>query len=288
MASTRTAQVITLGDIAYARGRLGPAHSHATSDQIRLVTELVTASSSYRARLESCVICVEDRLDVNGYRKHAARLAGGALSLALMYNFYLFLIGAKVEGRRLSDDLRALHELGLYLVLHDDCGALKLVANVIKGFVPQDGKGEFKGLADMHAEGYKLLAAIGRNVTPKVREDIAAWAKRFPKNYVDVSPRQALEMGIIDEVEHIVDEHNAVIAAVSLADGESFTAGPELDERAGGLKAFAFDVWAALRAAHRITVSREHAGATDALALVFTAQVFLVLGGPDLLVSVHR
>src|SRR5690242_3138994 len=81
MASSTVAQLYTLGDLADARGKLGPAHSKATQAQMAVATNIVSDGSSYSSQLDGCVACVEDRL-----HRNSARLAGGALSLALMRN----------------------------------------------------------------------------------------------------------------------------------------------------------------------------------------------------------
>ena len=260
MASTSVAQLFVLGDLAAAKGNLGAAHSKATTSQMTTATGIMTDPSSY-GRVGSTVICVEDRL-----HRLDPRLAGGALSLALMHNL-------AHGGRLLSENLRELKAQGFHLALHGECGALGLVA---KGFVASE-------LSDVNAEGYKLLAVMGYDVPMKVRERIAIWARTLPADYVDLEAAQK----VVDEIDQITGQHNAVYAAVSKQEGVSFTGGPRLKRETNGLLAFAFDPWIAKPNARRIAVSRDDQIAAEALALVFTAQVFLTLGGPDLRVALH-
>lgn len=260
MASTAVAQIHTLGDLADARGKLGPAHSKASQLQMATATGIVTHAGSYSSRIGDCVVCVEDRLHRND-----PRLAGGALSLALMRNFIF-------GGARLSGDLRELEAQGHRLALHEDCGALKLVSGLV-----------IDELSKTDARGYQLLAAMGVDVPSKIRQRIAVWAKAFPRDYVDLA--QALK--VVHEIDPVPGEHNAVFAAISREDGVSFVGGPRLKRDTNGLLAFAFDPWVARRSARRIGVSREDQVAAEMLALVFTAQVFLTLGGPDLRVALH-
>lgn len=224
-------------------------------------TTIVTDSSSY-GRVGTTVVCVEDRL-----HRLDPRLAGGALSLALMRNL---LYG----GSLLSEDLRDLKARGFRLALHDDCGALALVA---KGFVASQ-------LSDVNAEGYKLLAAMGYDVPMNVRKRIALWARNLPASYVDLETG----MKFVDELDQIVGAHNAVFAAVSQKEGVSFIGGPQFKKQTHGLLSFVFDPWAARSNARRMTDSQDDASAAETLALLFTAQVFLTLGGPDLRIALHR
>jgi hypothetical protein len=261
MASTSVAQLFVLGDLAAAHGKLGAAHSKATSSQMTVATDIVTNPSSY-GRVGTTVVCVEDRL-----HRPDPRLAGGGLSLGLMYNF---LYG----GALLSANFRELKALSIRLALHRDCGALNLVAN---GFIQRE-------LSNVNAEGYTLLAAMGVDVPANVRRRIVVWAKNLPAGYVDMDT----VMQTVDEIDDIQGEHNAIFAAISEEDGVSFIGGPRLETATNGLLSFAFDPWAAHRAAQRIGVARDDQAAAEALALVFTAQVFLTLGGPDLKVALHR
>ena len=261
MASTAVAQLFALGQLAAARGKLGPAHSRATQQEMAITTSIMTDPHSY-GRVGTTVICVEDRL-----HRPDPRLAGGALALALMHNF-LF------EGRHLSANLQELKTQGFRLALHEDCGALNLVASLAV-------IGE---LANTDAEGYKLLSAIGVEVPLQVRQRISRWAQKFPADYVD----RERSRSVVHEIDKVEGEHNAVAAAVSLEVGASFTAGPRLKQQTNGLLAFAFDPWVAHKSAQRIGVSRPDIAAAEALALVFTAQVFLTLGGPDLQVALHQ
>lgn len=260
MASTSIAQLFVLGNLAAAQGKLGPAHSNATSAQMAIATGIVTDPHSY-GRVGSTVVCVEDRL-----HRPDPRLAGGAVSLALMHNF---LYG----GPFLSATLRELKAQGFRLALHTDCGALGLVA---RGFIASE-------LSNVAAEGYKLLAAMGYNVPTAVHRRIADWARSFPVGYVDLAGAQK----VVHEIDQIAGQHNPVFAAVSKEKGVSFTGGLRLKRETNGLLAFAFDPWVARQASQRIGVSRDDQVAAEALALVFTAQVFLTLGGPDLRIAVH-
>lgn len=261
MASTTgVAQLLVLGELADARGKLGPAHSKATQPQMATATAVVTDATSYSSQLDSCVACVEDRL-----HRNSPRLAGGALSLALMYNLIF-------GGAHLSGNLRELKAQGFRLALHEDCGALKLVSGLV-----------IEELSDVNARGYTLLGAMGVDVPMKIRSRIAAWAATFPRDYVDMD--EALK--IVHEVDPVPGQHNAVFAAISRENGVSFTGGPRLKRETNGLLAFAFDSWVARREAQRIGVSRDDQVAAEMLALVFTAQVFLTLGGPDLRVALH-
>lgn len=260
MASTSVAQLFVLGDLATPKGKLGAAHSKATTSQMTVATGIMTDPRSY-GRVGSTVICVEDRL-----HRLDPRLAGGALSLALMYNFVY-------GGGLLSANLRELKAQGFHLALHADCGALGLVA---KGFIASE-------LSNVNAEGYKLLAAMGVEVPMAVRQRIAAWAQKLPAGYVDLEAAQKA----VDEIDQITGVHNAVYAGVSREEGVSFVGGPRLKRETNGLLAFAFDPWVAKPNARRIGVTRDDQAAAEALALVFTAQVFLALGGRDLRVALH-
>ena len=260
MASTTVAQLYTLGDLADARGKLGPAHSKATQAQMAVATSVVSDATSYSSQLDGCVACVEDRL-----HRNSPRLAGGALSLALMHHLIF-------GGAHLSDSLRELKAQGFRLALHEDCGALKLVAGLV-----------IDELSDTNARGYALLGAMGVDVPATIRRRIADWARAFPRDYVDMD--EALK--IVHEVDPVPGEHNAVFAAVSREDGVSFVGGPRIKRETNGLLAFAFDPWVARREAQRIGVSRDDQTAAEMLALLFTAQVFLTLGGPDLRVALH-
>ena len=260
MASTTVAQLFVLGRLAAARGKLGRTHSKATDSQMATARNIATDPHSY-GRVGTTVICVEDRL-----HRPDPRLAGGALSLALMRNFLY-------HGSLLSGDLRELRALGFHLAFHMDCGALGLVA---KGFIQRE-------LASTNAEGYKVLEALGYNVPVEIRKRIAKWAQQLPDNYVDLEAA----MAAADQIDQITGQHNAVLAAVSKEPGVSFTGGPRLKHETGGLLAFAFDPWVARLSARQIGVTRGEQAAAEALAQVFTAQVFLTLGGRDLLVAVH-
>lgn len=255
------AQLYVLGDLGDARGKLGPAHSRATKPQMMVAAGIVTDGSSYSSRLGNCVVCIEDRL-----HRPDPRLAGGALSLALMHNFIF-------GGTRLSRNLSELKAQGHRLALHEDCGALKLVAGVV-----------IDELSSVTARGYTPLKAMGVDVPTPTRQRIARWAKAFPRDYVDMDAA----LKVVHQVDPVPGQHNAVFAAISLEDGVSFTGGPRLKRETNGLLAFAFDPWVARRSAQRIAVSRDDAAAAEALALVFTAQIFLTLGGPDLRVALHR
>lgn len=260
VSTTDVAQLFVLGDLADARGKLGPAHSKATQPQMSAATAVVTDANSYSSHLGECVICVEDRL-----HRDNPRLAGGALSLALMHNFVF-------TGAHLSDNLRELKAQDMRLALHEDCGALKLVAGLV-----------IDELSSTNARGYALLGAMGVDVPAEIRRRIADWAHTFPRDYVDID--EALK--IVHEVDPVSGEHNAVFAAVSREDGASFTGGPRLKRETNGLLAFAFDPWVARREAQRIAINRDDAIAAEMLALVFAAQVFLTLGGPDLRIAIH-
>lgn len=260
MASTGVAQLLVLGELADARGKLGPAHSRATQAQMAVATGVVSDTTSYSSQLGGCVICVEDRLHLN-----FPRLAGGALSLALMHNLIF-------GGRHLSRNLRELKAQGFSLALHEDCGALKLVADLVIG-----------ELSKTDARGYTLLSAMGVEVPASIRQRIAKYATTFPRDWVDLP--EALKL--VDRMDPVPGQHNAVFAAISREDGVSFTGGPRLKRETNGLLAFAFDPWVARREARRIAVSRDDAITAEMLALVFTAQVFLTLGGPDLRVALH-
>jgi hypothetical protein len=265
MTSTAVAQLLVLGKLADARGKLGPAHSKATQAQMATATSIVTDASSYSSRLGEGVICVEDRL-----HRDNPRLAGGALSLALMHHFVF-------GGAHLSDNLRELKAQGFRLALHEDCGALKLVANLV-----------ISELSSTSARGYTLLGAMGVDVPAKTRQRIAEWAAAFPSDYVDIDmTSRASVLKAVHEFDPVPGEHNAVFAAISRKDGVSFTGGPRLKRETNGLLAFAFDPWVARRSAQRIGVNRDDQLAAEMLALVFTAQVFLTLGGPDLRVALH-
>jgi hypothetical protein len=226
-----------------------------------IATSIVTDPGNY-SPVGTTVICVEDRL-----HRPDPRLAGGAVSLALMHNL---LYG----GALMSGNLRELKALLFRLALHRKCGALGLVQD---GFIQRE-------LSDVNAEGYKLLAATGINVPMAVRRRIAKWATALPANFVDMDA----VMSAVDEIDDIEGEHNAVFAAVSLEGGASFIGGPRLKKETNGLLSFGFDPWVAKTSARRIGVAREDQAAAEALALVFTAQVFLALGGPDLKVALHR
>jgi len=260
MATTFPAQFATLGKFATAKGQLGAVRSGATERQMAIVTDILTDPDSF-GPVGTTVICVEDRL-----HRPDPRLAGGALSLALMYNFVS-------GGTLLSADLRKLKAEGFRLALHRDCGALGLVAT---GFVATE-------LSNVNAEGYKLLGAMGYDVPATIRRQIAEWARKLPANYVD---RDAA-MAIVDEIDDVEGQHNAVAAAMSMEDGVSFIGGPRLKRETGGLLSFGFDPWIAERSARRLADGDKRAVART-LALVFTAQVFLTLGGPDLRIALHR
>jgi hypothetical protein len=209
---------------------------------------------------------MEDRLGPDGSRMHAPRLAGGALSLALMHNF---LYG----GATLSGNLRELRRLGHYLVFHEDCGALALGAMLVRG-----------RLVNPAASGYGVLGGLGIGAPPVLRRRIVEWARNLSVDYFDV-PRA---IRVVSEVEQIAGQHNAVEAVVSHRDGYSFVAGPQLATRTNGLLAFAFDPWVARRKAREIGVSAIDQAAAALLSQVFTAEALLQLGGSDLRVTVHR
>ena len=266
MASTTFAQQVTLGDIAVTHGGLGPKHAHAAQDQLENAIRILSDNSSYSADLENCVICVDDRLSPNGLRKHAPRLAGGALSLGLMYHLLY-------DGDTLSDCLRELKRLGFYLVMHNDCGALQLAPSLIP-----------ERLSNIEADGYKMLEALGLETDDSLRRRIATWASSLSKDFFDVDESKR----IVDEVEDVTGRHNAVAAAVSLRDGESFVASPELSEQTGGLLAFAFDPWAAKLNGVRIGVALEESAAAERLGQLLTAEVLLQLADVDLNIIIHE
>jgi hypothetical protein len=266
MASVTTTGFTKLGSIVTPRGVLGEAHSRATSDQMGVVAEVIGAPSSFSTELQNCVICVEDRFGPDGTRMHAPRLAGGALALGLMWHF---LYG----GDHLSDCLGELKKLGFYLVLHEDCGALKLAPTLVP-----------ERLSDPEADGYKVLQKLGLVTDTDARTLISAWAKHLPEGFFDIDECRK----VVDEVEDIVGEHNAVAAVVSLKTGESFVGGPTLSERTNGLLAFAFDPWAARVNGQRMGVALAKTQAAIRLGQVFTAEVLLQLAGPDLSIVVHE
>src|SRR6266496_3830760 len=151
MAGIPSAQTYLLSNLAPTRGQLGPDHSHATPAHMDTAIAIAVDPSSYSQKLEGCVICVEDRLYPNGQRKQAPRLAGGALALGLMRNLIF-------GGALLSQDLQELRSLGLYVALHDDCGALRLAPELI----PAE-------LSHINAGGYRLLEALGLRIPMMVR-----------------------------------------------------------------------------------------------------------------------
>jgi len=265
-ATSRT-PLLQLGSLKVnARGKLGKSHAHATPEQMKLVQEMLAAAHGFSAKLEDCIICVEDRLYRNGQRKYAPRLAGGALSLGLMFHF---LFG----GEKLSDCLRELKRLGFYLVLHNDCGALKLAPTLIP-----------KRLSLLDADGYTVLEALGLKTEKTARNEIAEWATSLPDDFFDIDAC----MGIVDEVEQIVGKHNAVLAAVSTREGESFVAGGEMSQATGGLLGFGFDPWAAEQAGLRMGVGNDRIAIAIRVAEVFTAEVLLELAADDLNIFVHE
>lgn len=263
MASTTVvAQSFLLGDLAKARGKLGPAYSHATPAQIGVAAGIVGNPANYSKQLESAIICVDDRL-----HRRASRLAGGALCPALMRNFLY-------RGTLLSQDLRELKKQGFPFPLwfHEDCGALGLAPTLI----PDE-------LSDVNAEGYKLLGRLGVTVPMPIRYRIARWATTVNPRYFDIE--KALK--VADGVDKVHGSHNAAFAVIDTRDGESFIGGPELSDATGGLLAFVCTPWVAIRSARKMAVPRSDQEAAAALALVFTAQVFLTLGGPDLRVALR-
>lgn len=266
MASKPATRLFTLGNLATARGKLGIAHSHATIDQMSAAAGIVTDPRNY-SKVGTTVVCVEDRLD-----RPDSRLAGGALSLALMRNLLY-------DGLLLSEDLRDLKARDFHLALHADCGALGLVA---QGFISSQ-------LSNVNAEGYKLLDAMGYDVLMSVRKRIAEWANKLPTGYVDLEAA----MKFVDEFDQVRGQHNAVFASVSREKGIGFVGGERLKRTTNGLLTFTFTPWAAIQNAERLVgartaEARQDVLAAEALALLFTAQVFLTLGAPDLRVALYR
>lgn len=266
MASTTSTRRVTLGDVTTACGALGPKHAGATPEQIQTADRILQDHTSYSTELENCVICVDDRLGLDRRRKQAPHLGGGALTLGLMYHL---LYG----GNKLSDCLRELKRLGFYLVMHNDCGALQLAPSLVPEY-----------LSSIEADGYKVLEALGLETDAPLRRRIAVWASSLPKDFFDVDESKR----IVDEVEDVIGQHNAVAVAVSLRDGESFVAGPELGAQTEGLRAFAFDPWAAKRAGIRMGVALEESMAAERLGQLFTAEVLLQLAAADLEIVVHK
>jgi len=222
-------------------------------------TELIGRSSSYAPYAHNGVICVDDRL--NG----AAGLAGGALSLAFMQN-YLF------GGRLFSHALHYLQALGIYLSIHDNCGALVLAGD---GLVQ-------RVLTDVRAHGYRFLEALGLTVPMSIRRNIAAWAHNLPADFVDLGESKK----VVKEVRSVSGPHLAGFVGVSLVDGYGFTAHDELKCETGML-AFRFDPTAAFREVRRVVTEGARAREAAYLALVFTTEVLLELTGPDLVVGVY-
>jgi hypothetical protein len=261
---------LALGQLAQARGQLGPTNFGASQQQMDAVRTEVSADANYSDRLLNEVICIDDRLDANGERLVAPRLAGGGLSLALMYQMMQ-------GGLVLSTDLAELLRLGVCTATHSGgCAALKLAPLLVP-----------KRLSDPDADGYGLLESLGIAAPRDRRCAIARWASTLPQGYFDV---KAVEN--FGQSEQLVGEHKAVGAAVCMRSGHSFVGGPSISRATGGLLAFAFDPWVAETQAAKIGALC-HAGSevqavSALLAQVFTAEVMLELGGSDLLVNTYR
>jgi hypothetical protein len=265
MTSITGTRLLQLGKLATARGTLGPRHSRATPHQMEVARRIITDPTSYTTHLKRGVICIEDRLNADGQRMHAARLAGGALSVCLMHNL---LYG----GAHLSDNAAELRKLRHRLVFHNDCGALGIASMLIH-----------ERLTSPNAAGYTFLRHLGVEVPEAARERIAAWASGVPDDFIDADRTLAKA----DEVEDTVGEHNAVLVAVSKRNGEAFVAGPRLSDETDGLLAFAFTPWAAVRAGNALGVTRDEQKAAALLAQVFTAEALLELCNSDLQVAVR-
>ena len=259
MSRISSPRVFHLGDLASARGNLDPVSLKARDEVMARGRELMSLPSSYAPYRSGHVICIDDRLD------GAAGLAGGALSQALMDNYFF-------GGRYLSYALCNVRLLGIYLSLHAECGALRLVAN---GFVQ-------RRLTNVNAAGYRFLAGLGHGVPMATRAKIATWARGLPADFVDLARSQ----GMVDEVLAVRGPHRAGFVGVSLADGYGFSAHEEL-ERETGMRAFRFDPNVAFREANRIITRSDRAAEAAHLAQVFTAEVLLELGGPRLIGSIY-
>ena len=260
--STRTAftRVTDLGELAEARGTFQPsAYTVESPDTAIPAGKLVLTQPRNFIRVDEDttlgVSCMDDRL------RSPFRLAGGALSLALMLHFLTR------EGR-FSANLRSLKSLGFYLKLHEDCGALALWLQLVRQ------------LTDVNAEGYKVLAATGIEVTMPERKEIAAWAATLTADYLDLDAA----ITVIDEFEPSGGTHMAGYGLIIDRDQTVFDGRAEL-ERLSGLKTFGITTWVARSAAARMTNNAQHARLAAILAQLFSAQALLALGGPGLITA---
>lgn len=254
---TQTPRVFHLGDLAPARGKHNPVHGEAATRG----TALIGRPSSYTQYSNPRrIICVDYRLS------GAAGLAGGALSLAVMFN-YLF------GGDRLSHALAYLRETDAYLSLHEECGALRLTGG---GFIQRH-------LTDVNAAGYRFLAGIGYDIPMQTRRKIAAWARGLPADFVDLDR----SLGLADEILNVSGSQCGGFVGVSLAYGYGFMAHKQL-ERETGMGAYRFDPAAAFREAGRMTDDHTKAEEAANLVLILTAEVLLELGGPRMIGGIYR
>lgn len=253
-------QVFRLGDLAPARGSLDHVNLGVHHHKVARGTELMSVPTSYTPYIHSHVICIDDRLH------GAAGLAGGALSLALMHN-YIF------GGRLLSQALLGLLELGTYLSFHEQCGALELASS---GFI------QYR-LTNVWASGYTVLERLGYTVPMAIRRNIARWVRELPARFIDLDK----SMSMAGEILGVSGDHITGFAGISLIAGYGFTAHNEL-RRATGMNAFRFDPAVAFREARRIAPGRTIAREAAYLALVFTTEVLLELGGPELVLGVCK
>ena len=248
----------TLGEIVPPRGKLGPGAYRAPSAQVDAGRKVIASSASYHTTPRASVRCIDDRL-------HGVRLAGGALSQALMHQFLR-------GGKLLSDDLVALRRLIAELILHDDCKALEIAPMIVKS-----------RLIDPNATGYQFLSRIGIDIPVDDRKRIVEWARTIPGDYFDA--RKALRVASI--VEPVDGPHVAGYGVVALRPGETFIGDKQLQD-ASGLKTFVITPWVAFRDARIMEPHDENlARAAAHLALIFTIEVFLEIAGKDMEIGVR-
>lgn len=257
-----------LGCAANARGKLGVKTLGATDKQMAAVKRYLSSPTSYSDMgLRNEVICIDDRLSVSGDRLRAPRLAGGGLCLVLMHDLW------DGGSHRLGVDLSQLRHEGFLLATHGNgCGALKAAPQLVPA-----------RLVNPDAQGYALLRAMGIDTPDRHCARIARWAFSINERSFD-----SINAKGFTDSEPLVGGHRAVGAAVCKRDGYTFVSEPQLAQASDGLLVFAFDPWAADRAADRMDASQDTRAAMALLGKVFTAEVLLELGGPDLLVNVFE
>ena len=250
---------------ALARGHISPMAAGMTQQRLsELDTQLLAANNYLRVdRPGERVVCMDSRLGMRDDRITSPRVAGGILTIALMYRF-LYAVPT------FEKSVQALQELGMVPTFHADCQVIGLGVPFIK-----------ERLGRVDAPGYDLLRAWGYVPIPSQQEAIADWAHRLPDDFIDEAQVERLLTTFSPE--EINNPYGAGRALINRKRDQTFDGHAEVLPE-GDLPALLVDLWAMpdLSAWLRRQTTQEGRMAAAALGRLFAAEVLLELAAGDL------